>query len=268
MWLWLAVFGVALGKAELVVYADAPVVVFVNLRPFPHKGGAEPITVAIDDGKAGKQRVAIRNALSELVWAGDVEVQDEQRVTIRYSRKSVLVEDIEELQGRRKLGSQGIHLVDGEWTYGSPGRPPKADSGELLPEPAPTEDVYLDAVAEAGAEGASAGGDAGPTDAIVRPGPGGRGQLRLANRSTSWANVAIGGEVHLFRGERSKDLELESGPHVVQIRDFKDAVLYQGTLWVWPDALVELQFSPTAAPAVPERPEAWILQPPPEAVVP
>jgi hypothetical protein len=260
---WLSI---AAAESQLVITSDRAVVVFVNLKPYPIKGGSKPLVVDFPNGKEGDQRVAVRSATSELLWTGVIDVPSGQRVHGEFIQRHLEVSPPEPLNGMRKLSQEGLYNVDGEWTTK---RPAAVAVDEPEPEPArKKDDVYLEAVsAAATADGVGVPAPAQPGE-MARPGPGGQGVLRLANRSTSWANVVVDGAVIEFRGERDRELSLASGAHVVEIRDFRQQLLFWGTAWVWPDETIELQFSATAAPAVPERPEAWILRPPPEEVVP
>ena len=163
--------------------------------------------------------------------------------------------------------------MDGTWVRGRSHQDPRGENAPRAPSPPetpepPTSDVFLDAVSEAGGtEGV--GGRVTETSEAVRPVAGlGEGTLRLASRTTSWANLKVGTRDVAFRGERSKDLTLGSGPHPVEVRDVSQKLVWQGTVWVFPDDTVELQFSMAAEPAVPARPEAWVGTPVPKKTEP
>ncbi|MCA9489554.1 MAG: hypothetical protein KC621_06510, partial [Myxococcales bacterium] len=150
-----------------------------------------------------------------------------------------------------------------ELTRPPPVRPerPAPPPAPLRP-PRPSEDPLVAAVKAASAQGG--GGGVAPTP--EEPPPTGYAALvTLENRTGSWANVSFDGEVFEFRGERERPLELGSGVHRVQVRDFRDRVWWTGELWVWPEDVLQLQFSQAAAPAVPGRPDAWHAPEPDQA---
>lgn len=265
---WLCSF--ALAGSQLVLTSDRPVVAYVNMAPHPLKGGSHKVTLDLADGKGGVQKVAIRNVLQELIWTGEVDVPEHHRVTLSYVNRRVAMSQPESIK-RRKLSDRGLYNVDGGWVKDRPGRDPRdVTSPKEAPKPTgPKEDVFLGAVEEAGSTAGAGGQQEAEEEALSRPAPGlGDGVLRLANRTTSWANLVLDKEDVPFRGERSKELTLGSGPHFLEVRDFRQELVWHGTVWVWPGETVELQFSESAEPAAPERPEAWLPSPLPEPVVP
>ncbi len=265
----LALCTMAFGGSELVLSSDRPIVAYVNLAPHPLKGGAHQVVLELDGGKTGVQRVALRNVLQELLWTGEVEVPDNHKVQLRYANRQVTVSEPQRMT-RRKLSDGGMRNVDGEWVRGRVQPKPREAPRRVVPEaePAPAEDVFLGAVTEAGTTD-GAGGQHRSATVVVRPGEGqGDGVLRLANRTTSWANLVVDGSDIPFRGERSQEITLASGPHALEVRDFREELVWQGTVWVWPGETVELQFSESAEPAAPDRPDAWEGKALPEPAAP
>lgn len=247
----------ALGASQLVITTDRPVVVFVNLKPHPLQPGSAKLVIDFPDGKEGEQRVAVRTVLQELVWSGPIDVPADTKVYAEWLQRRMQVGAPQPLQ-KARMSDKGVYNVDGEWVRGQAGvAPPVLPAPAPKPKPVPVEDAFLDAVQDAG-QVDGAGGALRSADVIVRPQAGqGEGVLRLANRSTSWSNVVVGDQEVAFRGERQRELTLPSGPHVLEVRDYVDVLKWRGTVWVWPDETVELQFSEGAAPKVPERVEAY-----------
>jgi hypothetical protein len=245
----------ALGASQLTVTTDRPVVVFINLKPHPLQPGSTGLQVDFPNGKEGVQRVAIRNVLQELLWSGTVDVPEDTTVHAEFIQKRMEV-GVPVRLSKPKLSEKGVYNVDGDWVRGQPGALVKTPAVPVPRRP-PEEDAFLGAVTDA-ATTDGVGGVAREAEVIVRPAAGsGEGTLRLANRTTSWANLVVGDQSISFRGERTQELVLEAGPHRFEVRDFRDNPKWQGTVWVWPSETVELQFSETAAPSAPERPEAF-----------
>ncbi len=260
---------VALGGSQLVLTSDRPMVVYVNMAPYALKGGSHKIDVDLPDGKEGIQRVAVRNVLQELVWNGEVDVPEGHKVVFSYLNRRVMIGDPERI-GRSKLSERGLYNVDGDWVRDKANQNPLdvKPKEEPVGPAQPGEDVFLGAVEEAG-NTTGAGGQHTEAEVILRPQAGqGEGVLRLHNRTTSWANLVVDGSDIEFRGERDKELTLGSGPHSFEMRDLRQELVWHGTVWVWPAETVELHFSASAEPAVPDRTEAWEGKASPEAAQP
>ncbi len=272
---WIVTSPHAHAASRLVVQVDRPCVVVVNMKPYPTQGSA--VQIDFPDGKEGEQNLRIRNLLGEQQWAGQVDVPAEKKVVATWELRSMTFGPPEPLQDRPgahdtkrdNLADRGIYVVDGELVHLQPGLDPfevreLARKGKLKPEPAPTapvstEDPFLTAVAEASSTEVAGGGaptePAAPTRA---PEAGGLGSVQLRNRTGSWANVYVDGAKHEFRGEMEVLLELGTGAHRVEIKDFRDkGTWWAGELWIWPDFTVELHFDQAAPPAALNRAEAW-----------
>lgn len=254
MFAWLLLGSLALAKSQLVITTDRPVVVVVNLKPYPLQGGSAKLVVDFPDGKEGAQRVMIRNLLGQEVWSGSVTVPRDQRVAGEWLAGTMQFAPPQSLS-RRRLSDQGLYNVNGEWEYRSSAPAPGEGQPEG-PKPGDGEDLFVDVVAEA-SEADQVGGVVPVEIPPDRPAPGQSATLALQNRTTSWANLVVDGEAVPFRGERRKELPVGSGPHRVEVRDFHDKLVYLGTVWLPADTVVELQFSETAPPAVPGEPDAF-----------
>ncbi len=242
----LALTGGASAAAEVVVRTDRACVVVVNFAPYPTSGGE--VVVRVPDGKEGEQNVRIRNLLGEQQWAGKVDVGPGQRAVLAWASGAMTVGAAEAMPAR------------------SPPReaPPRPPAPAPAPRPAPApiaaarpSDDPLVAAVRAAAE-SGGGGELAAVAEVQPPETGWPASLTLVNRTGSWANVRLDGELFEFRGELERAVPLGSGVHRVEVRDFRDAVTWwTGELWVWPDDTTALQFSQAAAPAVPGRPDAW-----------
>ena len=261
-WLWL-LLSLAQAKSQLIVTTDRPIVVVVNLKPYPLQAGSAKLAVDFPDGKEGRQKVMVRSVLGKELWSGTVDVPVGKKVQGEWMAQQMVFGAPVALN-RRRLSDQGLYNVDGEWVYSS--YEPKAKEVEG-PKPGEGEDLILDAVSEASGEEA-VGGVQREEQAVERPAPGAPGVLALQNRTTSWANLVVDGEPVEFRGERRKELPVGSGPHQVEVRDFHHERVVHGVVWVGADATVELHFSETAEPAVPGAPHAWETKEPPPPVDP
>jgi len=252
--LWMTMSG-ALAKSQLEVTTDKPVVVVINLKPYPVQGGAAKLKIDFPDGKEGRQRMMVRNLLGQELWSGMVDVPVGKRVEARWENRDIYIAPPKSMS-RRRLSDKGLYNVDGEWVYSN--KVPEEGSDDQLAQLEgvdPTE-LFVDVVAEA-SDSEDVGGVAREEAPVHRPAAGSPGTLALQNRSTSWANLVVDGEPIEFRGERRKELPVGSGPHVVQVRDFHNELRFEGTVWIGADATVELQFSESVAPAVPGAPDAW-----------
>lgn len=237
----------AAADAEVVVTADRPCIVVVNFAPYPTTGGQD-VVVHLPDGREGEQNVRIRTLLGDQQWAGKVTVGPGQRATLVWARGGMTYGAVEALPPPKSKASV---------PRPSAVRPEPAPTSAPAPfRPAPPGEDPLVAVVRAAAV---EGGGGGRPEAEPEPPPtGSAASVTLANRTGSWANVSFDGEVFEFRGERERAIELGSGVHRVEFREFRDTqVWWSGELWVFPDDHLELQFSQAAAPAVPGRPDAW-----------
>lgn len=236
--------GCARAAAEVVVSTDRPCVVVVNFAPYP-TSGSQDVVVRIPDGKEGEQNVRIRNLLGEQQWAGKITAAPGQRATLVWAR------------GGMTYGS--VTAMPAPKSKTEVARPPPVRPEAPSPPPVPirastSEDPLIAAVKAGTAEG---GGGVAPVP-LDPPPTGFAAQVTLQNRTGSWANISLDGEVFEFRGERERALEVGSGVHHVQVREFRDQkVWWTGELWVWPEDALTLQFSQAAPPAVPGRPDAW-----------
>jgi len=255
----------AFAKSQLIVVTDRPVVVVVNLKPYPVQGGASKLVIDFPDGKEGRQNMMVRSLLGQELWKGTVDVPVGKRVEGRWESRNMYFSPPTGMD-RRRLSDKGLYNVDGEWVYSNKQPASDDDQEAVVEEPDPT-DLYVDAVADAaGSDGV--GGVRKVEIPPDRPQPGSPGTLALQNRTTSWANLVVDGEAVEFRGERRKELPVGSGPHQVEVRDFHHELRFLGTVWIGAGATVELQFSETAAPAVPGQPDAWEPQEKPEEPTP
>jgi len=249
----------AQAKSQLIITSDRPVVVVVNLKPYPLQGGPQKLVIDFPDGKEGRQRMMVRSLIGQSLWTGEIDVPVDKRVEGRWAGNMTFnpPRDLE----RRKLSDKGLVIVDGKWVYQSEApRIGPADEQEAILEPVDPTEAYADAVAAAAGE-EGVGGVVQVEVPPDRPAPGSPGVLALQNRTTSWANLVVDGKDVEFRGERRKELPIGSGPHQVEVRDFNHKLRFAGTVWVGPEATVELQFSETAEPAVPGSPDAWESRP-------
>jgi hypothetical protein len=251
-WLWL-LMSVAAAKSQLIVTADRPCVVVVNLKPYPLQAGSAKLVLDFPDGKEGQQRMMIRSVLGKEMWSGTVDVPQGKKVHGEWiSQRMVFGPPI--ALDRPKLSDKGLYNVDGGWEYRD--RPPPVGADTPQVEAVDRGDLVLDAIGEAsGAD--DVGGVAREEQPVDRPAAGSPGVLALHNRTTSWANLVVDGQKVEFRGERRKEMPVGSGPHRVEVRDFHEELVYAGTVWIGAEQTVELHFSETAPPAVPGDPTAW-----------
>jgi len=248
-------------EARLRLAADRAVVIVVNMAPHPMTGaGYEEIVIDIADGKEGLQNVRVLNALGKEQWKGTVLVKAGTVVKARWKGRKFEVYDRKTLNNR----------------YGSSKRPaPQAVAGhkglEALAATTPSvsaEDEVLAAIAEAHAttEDTDASSEE-PSDASPDVAPpvvaGQAGKLELVNRTSSWANAWVDGALaHEFRGKgNSVTLDLPTGEHQVQFRDFQDKEDWgHGTVLVYGDIAVQLHFSKAEPPEALNRKEAWTAE--------
>ena len=249
----------ASAEARMKISADRAVVVVVNLVPHPLTGGShEEIVIDIPNGKEGLQNVRVLNAIGQEQWKGQILVNEGQVVKARWKGR------IFEVYGREQMGMR----------YGSKKPAPRPVAGHksldaLAASTGTTgEDHVLAAIAAAGAQqAASEDGVHDDSQAPDEPshGPvvaGEPGKLELVSRTSSWSNVWIDGALaHEFRGkETSIVLDLPTGEHEVQFRDFQDKEDWgHGTVTVHGDLVVALHFSKAEPPEALNRKTAWAL---------
>lgn len=247
----LLVHGSANAESRLRLTSDRPIVIVVNLVPYTFADGTVH-TVDFKDGREGRQNVRVLNLVGQEVWSGHVDVPKDHEVKARWSGRIFEVYDQRQLPGKAVSrpsghpGTSGAAKLDTIAATTSSGPEVEALEGvEALLKRAPE-----------------------PTTAVTTPTPepgaqpppaGVPSRLRLVNRNTSWANVYVGEEKVEFRGGVDPvELELPSGEHRIAFKDFQDKESWgEGTVWVYPDLVVELHFSKNSPPAALNKPEAW-----------
>lgn len=245
----LALVPTAHAESRLRLSSDRPVVIVVNM--VPHTVGENgTASVTIRDGKEGNQRVMVRNLLGQEVWSGMVEVPRNTEVRARWKGRSL------EVISTRPYG-------------GGPGkakpqpRPGSQDLHHLAQQGSPSDEVValddVDALIRQADATGGGGAVAEPPPGLPPPPEGQPSRIKLVNRTPSWANVYVDGQLHEFRGQTEPvELQLTSGAHRVEVKDFRDKEDWgTGTLWVYPDVVLELHFSKHEAPAARNLPEAW-----------
>jgi hypothetical protein len=242
----------AYAEARLKVSADRSVVIVVNLVPHPLTGAKyEEAVIEIPNGKEGLQNIRVLNALGQEQWKGQILVQKNQVVKAEWKGRQFKVTDRRNMVNtvtERRKGPQKRPIA-GHTVLDDLASSTAHQSGE---------DDVLAALAEANASEAET--ETAPeeleTPTIVAGEP---GQLEFVNRG-GWSNVFVDGTlVHEFRGkEKSIVIDLTTGPHEVQFRDFQDREDWgHGTVTVYPDFVVELHFGLPDAPLALNRREAW-----------
>lgn len=269
---WLAWGAPAHAASQLVLTSDRPVIIVVNAKPHSMTGSPdEKIVVKFENGEEGHQNVRVRNLLGVQQWAGKVEVPRGHRITGWWNGKTFDMYKDEALPSARLAESRDRQAGQRTTDAAERARLYRMRSGGGFPDPPipeedshPLDDPYADAVREAGTSSAVPPDEAGDPVAIEDEAPaplpaaGGTGTLRLVHRTTSWANAYVDGELVEFRGDSAQELPLSTGPHDVVFRDFRDKEEWsRGTVYVYPDFVVELQFGQHAAPRAINRAEAF-----------
>ena len=254
----------ALAEARLKISSDRSVVIVVNLVPHPMTGAKyEEAVIEIPDGKEGLQNIRVLNALGQEQWKGQVLVQKNQVVKAQWKGRQFKVTDrrnmVNPTYGRKsptKRQVAGHQVLD---DLASSNAIPKGEDDVLaaLAAAKTTEESPEDTDS---AEGTAPSSEVteGPAGPVVAGQP---GKLELVNRTSSWANAYVDGKlVHEFRGDGNRFmLELSTGEHQVQFRDFQDRQDWgDGTITVYPDFVVELHFGMAEPPTAFNRKEAWV----------
>ncbi len=247
----------AQADSRLKLKADRAVVIVVNLVPHPMTGGgSEEISIDLRDGQEGLQNVRVLNALGQEQWKGQILVKKDQLVKARWKGRIFEVYDRKAMAPDRQSSNRRM-----------PHRPVAGHKGldalAASTTPGNSEDDVLAAIAEANAAAAAEEDPAAPAASEEPKAPAGNGvsKLELVNRTSSWANAWVDGELaHEFRGKgNSVVLELSAGEHKVQFRDFQDKEDWgQGTITVSSDITVQLHFSKAEKPEAINRTDAWV----------
>ncbi len=258
----------AQAESELVVQTDRPVIVVVNMRPYPTDGGTRHIPFV--RAQAGVQKVRIRNLLGEQQWMGSVDLADGHEVTLLWADKGMTVGQPKPLAGADadSVGAivpQPLVVIEPQLgsEHGVGSEPPVGPAVQLAsPEPASTgaSSARVDPFVAAATEGSVSGRGSAepPTSEVVEPVGVGLGEVQFRNRTETWTNIVVDGQLHEVRGQPVVTLALPGGLHQVAFRDFQDrGSWWAGRVMVRAGDVVEVQFSKASAPASPRDPGAW-----------
>lgn len=229
--------------STLQLTSERPIVVVVNARPFA-LNGRFPVNVTIKDAKSGLQSVSVRTLTGQVLWSGDILVNEAQVVTLTWNGKEMNVTGRRAIQRRVRMNTiQMPGTEPGGLTSQDTTLPEdrllelvgQNEDGSDSEAPDPTEDMPLEGPPET--EDATTALPAplpprertpdGVIELIPRGEPG-AAVLDLEARNSSWGNIYLDDELiweHRNVG-LSRRVYLPAGPHRLVIKDFRDRDLW------------------------------------------